>query len=288
MQSSFTKADLAAACTPWPSGGRFFMQRFLITMEQKLGWLAIPGLLRYIMFLQAIVFVMLNIEEGQSSFAEKLLFSISHIQHGEVWRCLSFYLIPTGRGFLWLLMGVSFMIWVADLIEHAWGSFRLNLYLLCSALCINVHSFMTGYESVNAFFIFEGLVMAFAIYVPEVEIRLYGVIPLKMKWIGVMAAGHVCFIFMGGDSGQRGHIFASLLPFLVVFGPGLVQFTRNYAKNQQRRQRFASSQRSEDEALSTCHLCGRTDISHPQLDFRVTTEGHDVCNECRQKSAAST
>jgi hypothetical protein len=264
------------------------MRRLLVTLEQKMGWLAIPGLLRYIMILQAIVFVMMvSFEKGSPSVAEKLLFSAPHIQSGELWRCLSFYLIPPGGGgLLWLLMGVPFMIWVGDLIEHAWGAFRLTLYLLCSAICITVHGLLTGLIGGTAVFILEGLVMAFAIYLPEIEIRLYGVIPLKMKWIGLITGGHIAFILLG-NNGMRGHIIASLLPFFVVFGPGLIQTTRQYFYNQQRRQRFASGQRSNDEALSTCFVCGKTDVSHPQLDFRVNAEGHDICNECREKKTAS-
>lgn len=257
------------------------MNRLLISLEERLGGMAVPGLVRYIMFIQAAVWVMMAVNE-ESKLIERLAFSAPLVLQGEWWRCVSLLAVPTGGGLLWVLMSVMFMIWVGDVIEQAWGTFRLNLYVFASLLCIIVHGLATGLEFGWSFYLLEGLVMAFALYVPEVEIYLYGLIPLRMKWIGLMAAGHIVFQFIG-MAPMRGHILASLLPFFIVFGPGLVGLLKHKGQVMQRRQRFSAAQIPVSEALSTCHACGRDDKSHPELDFRVTAEGQDICSECRAK-----
>jgi hypothetical protein len=259
------------------------MNRFLISLEERFGFLAIPGILRYIMFLQGVVWLLMGLEkEREAGIGSWIAFSASQIQAGEWWRAFSFIAFPTGDGLLWVFLTIIFTIWIGDVIEHAWGSFRLNLYLLCSMLCVTAQGLLTGAEGVNSFFILEGLTMAFALYLPNIEIYLYGLIPLKMKWIGWMAAGYCTFISMI-DSVLRWHIIASLIPFFLVFGPGFVRYLKNRGKVMERRSRMASASRGDHEPLSTCHVCGKTDITDPQLEFRVNAEGQDVCSECRTK-----
>ena len=34
------------------------------------------------------------------------------------------------------------------------------------------------------------------------------------------------------------------------------------------------------ESCHTCHVCGATDVSHPDRDFFVTEDGNEICNVC--------
>jgi hypothetical protein len=258
------------------------MRSLLDTLERRLGFIAVPGLVRYIMFLQVGIWIMAQLNgTALQGLGQWVAFSASRILSGEWWRAFTFIFYPTGGGVLWMLMSAMFMIWAADVIEQAWGSFRLTLYMLASMLCVLVHGLFVGAEGLNSFFILEGLTMAFALYAPEVEIMLYGIIPLRMKWIGWIAAGHCFFVCFG--TSLTGHVLASLVPFFVVFGPGFVQMMKHRSVVAQRRSRFAAAARADSEALSTCHLCGKTDVSHPQLEFRVTAEGKDICSDCRSR-----
>jgi hypothetical protein len=45
-----------------------------------------------------------------------------------------------------------------------------------------------------------------------------------------------------------------------------------------RRERFQSSTKTS-EALHRCEICGATEISHPDAEFRVTANGHEFCLE---------
>jgi hypothetical protein len=62
---------------------------------------------------------------------------------------------------------------------------------------------------------------------------------------------------------------------------------KNAAEISERRRRFQAAKLSEGEALNTCTVCGRTDVQHPQLGFRVNAAGEDVCDDCRAKTATA-
>ncbi|MDB6137292.1 MAG: hypothetical protein JWO94_364 [Verrucomicrobiaceae bacterium] len=264
------------------------MRSLLITLEQKLGRFAIPGLLRIIITLQVVVWLLLQLGSGGSDLVWNLCFVPPAITaNHEWWRLISFLVIPTGSGLLWVLMGVPFMWMVSDGLEEAWGSFRVNLYLLACVVCVDATGFIFDMPVASSFTILASTVMAFAVYYPDHPINLYGIIPLKMMWIGLMDFGFLVFNALGNPS-MRLHTVASLIPFLVVFGPCLSQLLHRKATTLQRRQRFASSKMGEGESLHRCSRCGKTDQDNPRLDFRVNAEGEDVCSDCRAAAMQGT
>jgi hypothetical protein len=47
----------------------------------------------------------------------------------------------------------------------------------------------------------------------------------------------------------------------------------------QRRKRFNAAKEPEVGAFYTCAVCGRTDVSDPDLHFRVGEDGREFCEE---------
>lgn len=257
------------------------MLSLLITLEQKLGRFAIPGLLRIIITLQVVVWLLTQLGPGSTELIMKLCLIPPEVTaNHEWWRLVSFLAVPTGHGILWVLLFVPFMWMISDGLEEAWGSFRVNLYVLACVVCVDVAGLMFDQLVVDSFAILASTVMAYAIYYPTQQINLYGVIPLEMKWIGLMDFGYLVFLALGNASVRMGFV-AALIPFAVVFGPGLAQMLRNKSKTLERRHRFAAGQMSDSEHLHRCSRCGKSEKDNPQLDFRVNAEGEDVCSECR-------
>lgn len=256
------------------------MRYLLIFLEQKLGRFAIPGLVRFIMIAQVAVWLLMQVSDGGTALLSLLLFHPVAVLHfHEWWRVLTFLAVPVGGGLLWLLMGVPFMWMISDGLEEAWGSFRVNLYVLACVVCVVAEGLVFN-DPISSWAILSSLVVAYAIYFPDQVINLYGVIPIKMKWIGWMDFGWMLFTFIGHPE-QRLYLAAALLPFFVVFGPAVTRLLHHQARTMERRHRFMSAQRSTDDALHRCSRCGKTDTDHPGLDFRVNAEGEDVCSECR-------
>ncbi len=74
-------------------------------------------------------------------------------------------------------------------------------------------------------------------------------------------------------------IIVSLLNYVLFFGPGFFTNQVQRQKSASRREKFERSLLSGDEAMNRCVVCGRTEITHPNLDFRVTSDGKDYCVE---------
>ncbi len=248
---------------------------FITTLEQKFGRFAIPNLITALAGLQALNWVLIKAVPG---FMDKLVFVPDEIWGGEVWRLVSYVLLPGSTSILWLLF-IGFIFMLNDGLEEAWGSFRVNLFMLASVVSISAGGLIFDFASTGAV-LWAGVLLAFAIYFPNQEVMLYFVIPVKIKWIAWITAAGLVFAFIG-DETRRAEIIFSLLPFIVVFVPGWLRDLKHGARVAERRQRYEKAQISEEESLHHCVKCGRTEKQNPQLDFRVNADGDDVCHECR-------
>jgi len=263
------------------------VRSLLITLEQHLGRFAIPGLVRIILTLQAVVWILMQLGDGGKGLLTSLMFYPPAMTiNNEWWRLLSFLVMPSGDGVMWLVFGVSFMWMISDGVEEAWGSFRVNLFMLACVICVVAEGFWHMNFAINSFYMLSSLVMAYAVYYPDQVINFALVIPLKMKWIGLIDFGYVVFNWMRAGEAESWHIIASMIPFFAVFGPGFYQLTHRTVKTMERRHRYVSALRPDSESLHRCSRCGKTENEHPQLDFRVNAEGEDVCSECRAAAKA--
>jgi hypothetical protein len=247
----------------------------LTTLEQKLGRFAIPNLITILAGLQALNWVLIKMVP---EFLQKLAFVPQAIWQGEVWRLVSYLLLPGSTSIIWLLF-IGFIFMLNDGLEEAWGSFRVNLFMLVGVICISIGGMIFGFVTTGAV-LWAGVLFAFAMHFPNQEVMLYFVIPVKIKWIAWISAAALLFTFIGGSS-SRAEIIISLLNFAFFFGPDLIRSLRQRSVVTERRQRFEQAQLPEAESWHRCIKCGRTDAQHKDLGFRVNADGDDICDECR-------
>ena len=74
-------------------------------------------------------------------------------------------------------------------------------------------------------------------------------------------------------------VIASLANYLLFFGPEIVRNARQRNTVRRRRQRYEESAVPADAPLHQCVVCRRSDVSNPELDFRVGRDGNDYCTE---------
>lgn len=247
----------------------------LNTLEQKFGRLAISNIVRVIAALQFINWFLLRISPG---FGTKLIFDPSLILQGEIWRLVSYVVLPGGTSIIWLLT-ISFMWMINDGLEQAWGSFRLNLYVFFGMFCMVVGGFIWPMQS-TGWVLWATLLFAFAVYFPDQEILLFFILPIKIKWLALMSAAGLGFVFISVPGAMRMNILFSLLNFLITFGPGFIQQLKHRGEVADRRRRFESA-KSDVAYFHKCHVCGKTEIDDATLDFRITASGDEICNACR-------
>ncbi len=248
------------------------------TLERRLGHLAIPHLLRYVGLLNGLAFVLCQVKPG---FERMLSLEPELVLKGEVWRLLSHIFVPSLSGFFstWIsaVFYIMFLVWLGDGLEQAMGAFRLNLYYLLGIVGTNIAAFLSG-ESVGSggFLINNTLVFAFASFYPELRVLFFFVIPVKIKWLAWLDAFLLVPTFILSSWSYRAGVIAALANFILFFGPSWLEAWRRRKDRQQRMAAYEEIAERE-ETLHSCHLCGRTEITAPEVEFRVARDGNEYC-----------
>ncbi len=112
---------------------------FLDKLERPFGRFAIPGLIRYIVALNALVFILCKINPG---YANLLVLDPGLVMQGQVWRLVSWIFLPTTNNFLWIIFYLMFTFWAGDTLEATWGTFRLNLYYFLGMIGAAISAFL--------------------------------------------------------------------------------------------------------------------------------------------------
>lgn len=258
-------------------------------MEQKFGHLGISGLVRILAFFKVITFFIFMVEPG---FYSMLLLDMGKVLQGEVWRLLSFLFVPSSTHPFIIIFEIMFLLMIGEGLEQAWGAFGVTLYIASSALfgilvCLLL-SAVVKYPLLLNSAVYGSLLMAASCLYPDMVIQLALVIPVKMKWIGVMTGGFLLYqIFLMTTSLERFlalglPLAACLIPFIVVFVPRWIKGAKQRGETAARRSRFEKAKLPETEAFHKCDLCGATEVSEPDRDFRVNDSGKEVCSACRR------
>lgn len=253
---------------------------FLDSLERRIGWLAIPGLIRIVVALTALVYLLTFLNPN---FLSLLALSPARIREGEVWRLVTYIFIPRSVGApgslmqpLWLLVALWFLLFIGDRLEQAWGAFRLTLYFLVGMIGTTVAAFLFGAQFANTM-LASSLFFAFATFYPEEVIYLFFVLPVKVKWLAWISAGLLLFGFATSPNSYRMALVVTFANYFLFFGPDLVRAARNRQQVTSRRRRFEEERRPEKEALHHCANCGATELTNPNLEFRVARDGEEYC-----------
>lgn len=260
-----------------------FGHRLLADSERKFGHLAIPNLLHWVAGFQFLVFVLSKIDPN---YMGMISFDRDAILSGQVWRLFSYLFFSRTDSMIWILISVFFLWFISNGLESAWGSFRVNLYLAATMLCLTtiglIFPAFVGGGSLLSILVFANLFFAFASIYPDQQILLMMIIPVKVKYIAWMNAGYLLLIFL--DLPLRGIvIFPGLLTFLIVFGPDFIRNTSQRGKAAKRRTKFQATSGPVGEAFHSCSICGTDDISDPEIEFRVAANGDEYCLPCLEQ-----
>ena len=249
----------------------------LDSLERKLGHLAIPHIIRFLAIFQTVAWAMIYI---RPDFVPVMAFNRELILHGQVWRLLTWAFYPTTMSPLWILFQALLLFMFSDGLEHVWGAFRVNLYIIGGIVAGNIGGlFVEAFP--NNLMLDATILWAFAVFFPDVEILLFFILPTKVKYIAWLEGAAMLILFlMGGLHVRLGLIFCSL-NYLIAIGPGMVRRFRNEASAMERRARFVAARPNEGAHFHKCASCGKTDVDDPHLEFRVTADGDEYCSECR-------
>ena len=262
-----------------------FLNRFLNALERRFGSWAVQGLIRYL----AIAFVAVYLLSWMvPNLGATLNFDWAKTLGGEVWRPFTFILAPSAGkpdpfGLLFAIFGMMFMFTFSDGLEAQWGVFRTNLYILwgwLSALLGSVAiALLTGEtHPMPGMYLAMSVLFAFATYNPRFTIMLFMVVPVPIWMIAAFIGLGAAFSVLTGGLGGAFTLLC-LSNYLMVAIPMRFSSGRQQRGSMARKQKYKANSLPESAAFNTCVVCGATEISHPDYDFRVGEDGKDYCQD---------
>jgi membrane associated rhomboid family serine protease len=247
---------------------------FLDKLERRIGFIAIPGLIRAVVVLTALVFMLVLFNPGFEKF---LALNPARIMRGEVWRLITYIFLPQTLSPLWLVLALWFLWFIGEGLERAWGAFRLTLYFIVGMIGTTVAAFIARDTTFSNSMLLAALFFAFARFYPDEIIYVFFILPVKVKWLAWISAGFLFYGFVVGTNSYRLALVAALSNYLIFFGPQFIYEARHRQEVSSRRKRFELQTRSDEEPLHRCAVCGATELSDPTLEFRVARDGEEYC-----------
>jgi membrane associated rhomboid family serine protease len=185
---------------------------WLKSLERRMKWLEIPHLAVILVTLQAIGFAMVM---SDPQWALHLALFPQAVLAGEYWRV------------------ITFLYFIVDAIEREWGAFATTLYVLISILLTVLGSFALNMPVTQAADFESTLFLAAAALFPEMEIRLFLMIPVKMKWLGWLTLGFLGLRFAQLDWDGRLLLLALYGNYLLFFGPATLERIRLWRRRRE-------------------------------------------------------
>lgn len=241
-----------------------------------------------------------------ASFLNYLTLNPYAICHGQIWRLVTWVLVPPDTSnILFIIIAMMFYYSIGTSLERVWGTYAYNVYIwlgigitIIGAFVVMAVSYilagtagisLTG-ESAAAYFaaisryfstyhVNMSIFLAYALTFPDAVVLLWFIIPVKVKWLGVLYGVLLAWDFV--STAMRGGWFvcvamaASLANFL-IFWLRSGKMRRFSPRERKRRADFTDASKMRPkagQARHRCAICGRTELDDPTLEFRY-------CSRC--------
>lgn len=252
-------------------------------LEARFGFLGVPRLMQFIAVLNGLVYVL---HLFQPTYVLGLLMIPERILHGEIWRLVSYIFVPEiifggispALQPIFLFIYLWFMVWVGDALEHALGAFRVTLFYVLGMVGVTIAAFFFWGGGLFAPLLNLSLFFAFATLYPDIQIYIFFIVPVKVKWLAFLSLAPLLLSFVTGSIGSKAALLVSFLNYFLFFGPDIYAKLRHRTATGIRRRKFEGKS-STDETLHRCAICKRTEKDNPELDFRVAQDGQEYCTE---------
>ncbi len=252
----------------------------------------IPNLMLYICIGSAIVYLMTEMA-GNPILYQLLYFDRSRILQGEVWRLFTYALTYNGGNILYTAIGLLCYFSLGQAIESRWGTFRFNLFYLCGIVLMDIYCLIFPCNA-SVTYLNMSLFLSYATLYPNAQFLLFFIIPVK-AWLFALLDLGLTLINVISLSFPVFYFPYNLFPlvalanYFLFFGKSVVNMIPLSwrIKGKQKTQRTSqpkvvpfpggnsqsTSSKVQAPYLHKCTICGRTDVSHPDLEFRY-------CSRC--------
>lgn len=258
-------------------------ERFCLRNRNK----GIPNLMLYICIGNAVMYVISMVTQNYTLY-NLLSFNRRLILQGQVWRLFTYPLTYLTSNIL--LMAISLLCYysLGNAMERMWGTLKFNIFYLTGVVLMDIYAMIFNC-SANVYYLNMSLFLGYATLFPDASFLLFFIIPVK-AW--VLALFDLVIILLGVFSPP--FTAANLFPLIALgnyflfFGKDVLNviplsWQSNARKlfhkkpKQPKVIQFHVSQKPQEPKQNynhRCTVCGRTDVSNPELEFRY-------CSKCK-------
>lgn len=205
--------------------------KWLDKLERKFGRFAIHNFILILTLLMASVAIFNFFETNYRpdiNLINYLYFDRALILQGQVWRLLSFVVMPPDISIIFLIFSLYLFYIFGRGLEVEWGSYKLNIYFLIGIIGTIIGGFITG-ATTNAYLCLS-VFLAFAAIYPDYQIYIFFFIPVKVKYLAYIdAAFYVLSLILLPVEYKIACVF-SIVNFLIFFGPDFIKNRKNKLK----------------------------------------------------------
>ena len=263
-------------------------ERFCFKHRDK----GIPNLMLYICIGTALVYFMSKFTESTILY-QYLIFDRALILQGQVWRLISYPLTYSVGSPLMMVIFLFCYYSIGRAMENTWGTCKFNLFYLCGIVMMDVYCLIFGCEA-DVTYLNLSLFLSYATMFPNAQFLLFFIIPVK-AWIFALLDLVLVLIGLLTDSFPY-NLFSviSIANYFLFFGKDVLNVipmswranaSRLFKKRPKQQKAkvvpFPNAGSYEATTASVkapythrCTVCGRTDVSNPELEFRY-------CSRCQ-------
>jgi membrane associated rhomboid family serine protease len=242
---------------------------WLNKLERRFGRFAIPGLMYYIIILNAVVYFFMYLDKT-NTIKNLLTLEPALIMQGQIWRLISYIFIPPTTSLIFIVFVLLFYYSVGVGLEQEWGSFKFNLYYLVGMIATTLAAFLTG-SGATGVYLNLSLFLAFAYLFPDYEILLFMIIPLKVKYLAWLNWAFIGYTVLTQPLPEKLMAVVSIANYLLFFGPDLIRHIRRRRDVYDNRKRF-NDENTYAAPTHVCEYCGMTEKTDPAMEFQHCPE----------------
>ncbi|OHB76447.1 MAG: hypothetical protein A2W31_13440 [Planctomycetes bacterium RBG_16_64_10] len=249
--------------------------RWLDQLQRRLGRFAVPNLTIALICGQVLLYV---VAQGRPAVLDNARLIPQAVMAGEIWRLVTFLFEPPPINLLFALLFWYLFYLMGTALEHTWGAFRYNVFLIIGFVATVAVALLAGVPASNLF-VQGSVFLAFALVFPDFVLQLFFILPIKIKWLALLAWIGYLVLFALGSWTERLLILASVGNVLLFFAK---DFMARIRSGRRRRAWESRRDRPQNQPRHRCTVCGISNLTHPKMQFRYCTKCAGQCGYCAE------
>jgi membrane associated rhomboid family serine protease len=200
----------------------------------------------------------------------------------EIWRSVTSLLLHGGTGHI--LWNMLFLGFAGSRLEPHIGTRAFVRLYLAAGLVGSTSTLFYAHSSIGASGAINGVLVALAVFMPDVIILFMMLIPMKIKWVVTILIGIDLLNVIGGDGGatdSAAHLLGAATGFAIAFvGPRYVapwldrrRSERLQRAAERRREEIQDEERELDRLLEKIAKDGMPSLSEAERKFLMRVSG---------------